>query len=130
MAGNYKRTKASQDVVGPKSLDLAYSDCAGAYKMLGPILGKLKYLGGLGAALYVQQGTLIAVYNTTGSAGFITMGDPLAIAAPTGPTNGIPCTPNAYTIFSMGSDTGIIGSAGTLYAYEILDESNYAPTSS
>lgn len=126
---NFKRTKASADVAGSKSLDLAYNDRAGAYKQLGPILGKLKFIGALTTAQNVQQGKLVAVYNNAGAAGFIKMGDPTSIVAPTGPTNGFPCPPNAYTIFAMGEDTGIIGSAATLFAYEILDESSYSPTS-
>ena len=124
----FKRTKASEDVVGPKAIDLTYNDLAGAQKVMGPIIGKLKYIGALSSAQRLEQGKLVAVYNNAAAAGFITMGDPLTIVAPSSPSTGIPCAPNSYTIFAMGSDTGIIGSAATLFAYEVCDESNYSPS--
>jgi hypothetical protein len=127
MAGNFKRTKASADVVGTKAIDLSYNDVSGAVKQLGPIIGKLKYIGALSTAKYVEQGKLMAVYNTAATTGFIGMSVNPGMAAPTDPTNGFPCRPLDYTIFATGSDTILIGSAGTLFAYEILDESSYSP---
>lgn len=125
MTGNFKRTKNSTDVVGSKSQDLAYNDRAGAYKMLGPILGKLSVLGALDTAKGVEKGSLVAVYNNSGAAVFVNSGA-AAMAAPSS-TTGIAVPPNAYIIIAVGDDNYVRASSAAALGYLILDESSYNP---
>jgi hypothetical protein len=125
MAGNNKRTNRSENVVGSKSLDLAYNDRAGAYKMLGPILGKVSILGALNAAVGAERGDLIAVFNNSATVAFVATGTTSGLSAPTGGANGIALAPNSYTIIAMGDDNWIRASAATVFGYKILDDSSY-----
>jgi len=72
-------------------------------------------------------GLLLAIYNNSGTAGSVTVGQSAAVtsqaigAVDANGNVGVACAPNAYTYVSMGNNQWIIGSAATLIAYIIED---------
>jgi hypothetical protein len=111
------------------SLDYSFNQYAGAFKTLGPILGKVSILGSLSAAKAASDaGKLIAVYNSSATTAFAKTGNS-AVTAPTGGADGICLPPNSYTIIAMLADTHIICNAATCFGYEIMDDLLYNPNS-
>jgi len=72
-------------------------------------------------------GANLAIYNNSGTAGSVTVGQSAAVtsqAIGVSDANGnvgVACAPNSYTYLSMGANQWIIGSAATLIVYIIED---------
>jgi hypothetical protein len=114
---------------------IVYNPAAGATKVLnvGPRL--LPIPTGLGtwttnitAATGIPTlGANLAIYNNSGTAASVTVGQSAAVASEAiGAVDangnvGVACPPNSYTYVSMGYNQWIIGSAATLIAYIIED---------
>ncbi len=127
---NNVRSKASQNRNShADSLDYSFNQYAGGLKVMGPIFGRVKqFLGPLNAAgIRVDMGSLIAVYNNSASAVFVTT----ASGTPAAPTaaNGIAIPPNAYLIIPMGPDQQILASAAAAIGYWLEDDLQYNPNS-
>ena len=64
---NNPRSKESHSRIGDTSLDYAYDAASSAFRMQGPILGKVLILGALNAGAKPSKlGALIAVYLASG----------------------------------------------------------------
>ena len=76
------------------------------------------------------MGKNLAVYNNSGSVGSVTVGnDNTVVSAVAGSVdaNGnasIPCPPNAWTYIACGPQQWVVGSAATLLAY-LIDDDTY-----
>jgi len=124
---NNPRSKESHSRIGDTSLDYAYDAASSAFRMQGPILGKVLILGALNAGAKPSKlGALIAVYNNSATTAWAKTGDD-TVTAPTGGADGIALKPNDYTIIAMGADVKIITSTATCFGYEIVDDLTYSP---
>ena len=125
-----------QDPNGIKSAE--YNPASGGQKSLtvGPrlipipvvVTGSATWTTNISAATALPEfGMTLAIYNTTGTAGSVTVGqDGTVTAQAIGAVDangnvGVACTPNAYTYLSMGNNQWIIGTASTLICYIIED---------
>lgn len=125
-----QRSKASNNrYSNADSLDYAFNQQAGAFKMVGPILGKLSILGALNVAKAVDAGALVAVYNNSGSTAFVKTGPSVAVLAPTGGSDGICVPPNSYIMIAMTSDNYIISNLATTFGYLVNDDLLFNPNS-
>lgn len=123
MARNNKRQKEQKDLRGTAVIpDIEYNELTGAQKVLGPIVGCLKYIGAANAALPAPNSKLIAFWVNGTTSRFVNFGTSSAVIAPTGPTDGIPLRAGDYTILSAGSNDWFIANSGDVFAYEIIDE--------
>jgi hypothetical protein len=128
---NKIRSKPSQDRYGADmATEDAFNQYAGAVKVMGPVFGVVeKFLGPLGTAVGVDLGSLVAVFNNTGTTSFVALGTSSAVAAPTSPANGIPIPPNSYLIIPMGNNNWIISNVATTFGYLLEDDLQYNPNS-
>ena len=80
-----------------------------------------------------HQGKCLAVYNTTGTVGSITLGESAAQSSlAAGVTDagghvGIPCIPNGWTRISCGKSQWVISSAATLLVFQVDDDTHIMP---
>lgn len=95
-----------------------YNEQAGGFKQVnvGP---KLKYLGTAASALVIGTGKQIALYSAASAT--VTMGGSSVISLALG-AGGIPIIAGVWNYLSMGEDSHIIASAGTVYIFEIVDD--------
>lgn len=128
---NKVRSKPSQDRYGADmATEDAFNQYSGAVKVMGPVFGVVeKFLGALNAAVGVDLGSLVAVYNNTASTSFVALGTSNAVAAPTSPANGIAIPPNSYLIIPMGNNNWIISNVATTFGYLLEDDLQYNPNS-
>lgn len=73
-------------------------------------------LGPLGAAVKVGEGIPVLVFNSGATVGYVAFGD-YNMAAPTGPTDGIPVLPNEKFILNSGAKTWIRASLPAIFGY-------------
>jgi hypothetical protein len=72
-------------------------------------------------------GCLVSIYNNSGTAGSVTVGQNATIASQAigafdaNGNVGVACAPNAYTNLSLGNNQWIIASAATLIVYLVED---------
>lgn len=126
MADNpVKRTKPSEKRRSLHDVnDYSYNEQAGAFKVLGPIIGRLSKLGPINVATSAGYGSLVAIYNDSTSTAWAKTGT----SAVSGPAAGdIALPPQSYTIISLGPDTHVIASTITCYGYIIEDDAIYTP---
>lgn len=124
MAG---RDKASGKIKGiAKTADITYNEQAGAQKMLGPILGRLSYIGAANTQKSLDLGKLVAFFNNDTAVHFIKIGNG-TLSAPTGPADGIPLPAGVYTILSMWTDRSFISDSLNVHAYLIEDDTMVDP---
>lgn len=127
MAGT--RSKAQQNIYGGSvAQDYSFNQQAGAMKVMGLIFGRVKqFLGPLNAAVKVDAGSLVAVYNNSAAAVFVltAQGTP---AAPTS-SNAIAIPPNSYLIIPMGPDQQILASSANAIGYWLEDDLILNPNS-
>ncbi|CAM6004818.1 unnamed protein product [Sphagnum balticum] len=118
-----------------------FNPAAGSQKVseVGRSLLPLKYIAGGTTLTYTTDastarildapGACLAVYNSTGTIGSITLGPPGAtpptvlapgVANTTGQV-GIPCAPNAWTYIACSANQWVIASASTLMVFLIED---------
>lgn len=124
-----ERKKAGIDTRGPQAIgEQRWNNDAGADKVL-PLNGLFKtpYLGAIGTAKEVTsgKGATVAVYNDSATTAYAATGDS-SVAAPTGPANGIAIPPFSYMYIAMGENLWVRGSAATVYAYELSDDTYIA----
>lgn len=94
---------------------------------IGPSLQILGTLNGTGSLKKVGYGKSVRVYNNSASVGWIAFFDVAGgdtPAAPTGLADGIAVPANSYITVSSGTKDSIVGSAATLGAYLIIDDSS------
>lgn len=124
---NNARSKSSNNrYSGHDATDYSFNQYAGGLKVVGPIVGYLQVLGAANTLKRVETGSVIALYNNSGTAAFVKIGDPATLTAPTGGADGICLKPNDYTIISVGPNQGLIASAATVFAYLVVDDLNYS----
>lgn len=76
-------------------------------------------------------GMILAIYNNSGTAGSVTVGQSAAVtsqaigAVDANGNVGVACTPNAWTYLSMGNNQWIIGSEATLIVYIMEDPTRF-----
>lgn len=118
-----QRQKAGQDTKGHQAIqDLKYNDKAGADKTI-QTMGNLAPLGSLAAAVDLQTpGKTIAIYNNTGVVHWVAASTSPTLAAPTGFSDGIALAPNQYTTITLTKETFIRADVGTVYGYEVVDD--------
>jgi len=128
---NKIRSKPSQDRYGADmATEDAFNQYAGAAKIMGPIFGVVQqYLGALNAAVGVDLGSLVAVYNNSTSTSFVALGTSNTVSAPTNPSNGIAVPPNSYLIIPMGQNNWIISNSATTFGYWLQDDLQLNPNS-
>jgi len=120
-----KRNKPQDFIRGGMTIqDLVFNERAGAYKVIGPILGDVIIKGSLATAVQVMAGSLIAVFNNSAAVAFVKTGD-ATVTAPTDGSNGIPIKPYDYLIISMGENSYIISNTADVFGYLINDETTY-----
>jgi hypothetical protein len=113
---------------------IEYNPASGAEKALlvGPRLLPIPTAAGwttniVAAKSLPYLGALMYIYNNSGTAAAVTVGQDNTIAAQAiGAVDangnvGVACPPNAYTYVSLGSNQWIIGSTATLIAYIVED---------
>jgi hypothetical protein len=140
-----KTNKLIRNIRGPAVEDpssiqaLTYNEQTGAQKNMdmGHHLIPLKinattFTTDATTARAVPMGKTLAIYNNTGSAGSITLGDTSAVALlAAGATDvngnvGIPCKPNDWTYISVYDRQYVISSAATLLVFVVKDDSSVA----
>ena len=72
--------------------------------------------GAAGSAVRVGPGCPILCYNSIGTVGFVTFGVQ-SMAAPTGPTDGIPILPNSTFVINSGDLEWVRASAATIFVF-------------
>jgi hypothetical protein len=114
-------------------VSIEYNPASGAQKSLivGPRYLPIQISGGYttnaSAGLILPQlGAILAIYNTAGTAGSVTIGGPATTSLAIGATDangnvGVACAPNAYTYISAGNNQYIFTSASTLLVYVMED---------
>jgi hypothetical protein len=125
--------RAIEDPLSIKNM--VYNEASGAYKSIeiGPFLkpirtGANSWTTDASTARSVRKGSVIAVYNNSGTLGAITCGDSPSMAAlAAGATDsngnvGIPCPPNSWTYISTNTKTFIRTTAATLLTFIVEDE--------
>jgi len=127
---NAKRTKASQDrYSAADATEGSFNQHSGAMKQLGPILGYPTILGALNAAVGVELGSIVAVYNNSATTAWAKLGTTNAVTAPTGGADGIALKPMDYTLIAVYTNNYIICSAATCFGYLINDDLKLNPNS-
>lgn len=117
-----RRTKPRDTVEGGnQALDICYNPQSGSLKTLGPITGTLTPLGSAAAPINVTIGQLIAFYNPTASAMYVTFGSTNAVTAPADGSTGLALRPNDYTILTAQNNWVI--ASGAAWAYLVVDDS-------
>jgi len=74
-------------------------------------------IGALGTAVKVEQGSPVLVFNSAGSIAYVSFGA-YNMAAPAGPTDGIPIAAGEKYMLNSGSNAWIRASAATVYGYK------------
>jgi hypothetical protein len=77
----------------------------------------LSILGALGAGVRVGSGAPIMCFNSAGAVAYVSFGVQ-GLAAPTGPTNGIPVPAGQSIMLNSGDQEWIRSSAATVYGYQ------------
>jgi hypothetical protein len=130
------RQMDGRDTTDPSNINnLTYNEASGGFKNLniGPFLkpirtGTNSYTTDATTARSVRKGSIIAIYNNSGTLGAITCGDSAsmtALAAGATDTNGnvgIPCPPNTWTYIATNDKQFIRTTAATLLTFIIEDE--------
>jgi hypothetical protein len=125
---NATRTKITQNrYSGVDATEFSFNQQSGAMKQLGPILGNVSILGPLNAAVGVDLGSLVAIFNDSSTVAWAAMGTTASVAAPTGGANGIALRPNDYTILALYNNNYIICSTATCFGYLINDDLKMTP---
>lgn len=109
----------SGDAVGQ-----SYNKYAGAMKRVevGPLL---QILGPINAKVTFKAGSSLWIYNNAATVGWVALYSASASdPTPSSFANAIACAPNSYTRIAVGLNTAIIGSAATLGAYLVVDDTN------
>lgn len=127
MMNNVRSKRSDTRYGGQDTLDYAFNQYAGAFKMLGPILGKATVLGPLTTAVDVGLGALVAVYNDSAATAFVASGTSAVAVASV--ANGYAIPPNSYIIIATGEDGWVRGSGATVYGYKIKEDLEYNPKS-
>jgi hypothetical protein len=105
-----------------KALDIAYNDASGALKTV-PSGHKLSNGGqSLGTSVPFDYGQVLAIFNNSNVVAFVKTGPTTAVAAPTGPTNGIPVPAYSWLYISLGDDCFVISNSASVFAYTIDDD--------
>jgi len=73
-------------------------------------------LGAIGAAIKVGEGIPVLVFNSGGTVAYVAFGD-YNMAAPTGPTDGVPVFPNEKFVVNSGAKTWVRASAAAVFGY-------------
>lgn len=121
-----RRSKNSQKTLGGNvALDIGFNEYAGAHKVMSSVMGKLLPLGATATALKIDGGKTVALFNNSGSTVFyLTSANP-AMPAPTTGADGIPVPAYSWQIITMAGDTVLRSNSGSLFAYEVLDDTFY-----
>jgi hypothetical protein len=120
---NQTRAKAGNNKYsGMDALDDSFNQQGGGFKVIGPILGNPKILGALNAAVGVDLGSLVAVFNDSSTVAWAAIGPNNSVAVPSGGANGIALKPNDYTIIAMYNSNYIVCSAATCFGYLLNDD--------
>jgi len=119
----FKR-KTSDALGSGDSAGQSYNKYSGAVKHLptGPVL---QILGPINAKVTFKRGANLWIYNNANAVGWIALYDASASdPTPSSLSNAIACPPNSYTMISSGLNNAIIGSASTLGAYLVTDDTS------
>lgn len=121
------RQKPTDKIRGIAAIsDIAYNEQAGANKIVGPIVGKLRILGAANTLKKIDPGATVAFYNNSATTAWVAIGqDATPPSAPTGGADGIALKPNDYTILALGNNNCFIANAATVFAYEVEDDSKW-----
>lgn len=76
-----------------------------------------KPVGALGTAVRVTENTPVMVFNSAGAVAYVAFGIQ-TMAAPTGPTDGIPIAAGEKFVLSSGDFAWVRASAATVYGYK------------
>lgn len=127
MAKSNTRTLSSEKMSGISNIPAnTYNDQAGAIKQLGPIVGKLIYVGSVSTEReFDTGGKIIAFYNNSGSTLWVLTGakaSDLTALTPSA-SNAIALRPNDYTHIALGTDRAVKASSANALAYIVEDDS-------
>lgn len=118
-----KRTNTKRSAVDMgQALSNSFNQYSGGLKSTasGPAL---EVLGTLDSAKAVGFGASLWIYNNSGAVGWVAFYTaPAAAPTPSGLTNAIPVPANSYIQVNSGTDNLVIGSAVTLGAYKVKDD--------
>lgn len=117
----FKR-KTSDALGSGDAVGQSYNKYAGAMKRVevGPLL---QVLGPINAKVTFKAGSSLWIYNNSATVGWIALySAQSADPTPSSLANAIACPPNSYMRVSAGLNTAIIGSAATLGAYLVVDD--------
>lgn len=135
MANKYNRVIDNRFLQDPCQIDaVEYNPASGGQKSLlvGPRLVPIQIASGYtttptAATALPFLGANLAIYNNSGTAGSITVGQSAAVtsqaigASDANGNVGVACAPNSYTYLSMGNNQWVITSASTLFVYIVED---------
>jgi hypothetical protein len=121
------RQKPSSKVGGiAKAADMTYNEDAGATKVLGPILGKLLIIGPASPQVAIDPGSTVAFFNSNTVVHYVKIGTG-TLSAPSSPANGIPLPVGVYTVLAMGKDNAFLSDSALVFAYQVVDDTNWNP---
>lgn len=118
------RRKARENQAGQTiSLDYAYSDTSGTFKVLQGY-GAPAPLGAIATALPISLGTTLMFFNADTAVHYVAFGVNSSMAAPSSPANGMPIPPGALVVMNSGPTGAAVRSdSSQVYAYSVGDES-------
>lgn len=97
-------------------LQAIFADLAGSIKVSEGGLD-LAILGALNTAVRVGPAAVIRVFNAGGATAYVAFGAQ-GMAAPTGPTDGIPVPAGQYLVVNSGAKEWVRASAATMFGYK------------
>jgi hypothetical protein len=121
------RKKSQKDQAGAYlSLDYAYSDASGTYKVMTGF-GAPAPVGALGSAYNTQLGTTMMFFNSDTAVHYVKFGG-AAVTAPSGPADGIPLPPGQLVVMNIGpTNSAVISDSALVFGYTVGDETYCTP---
>jgi len=115
----FKRIENEQNQDFPSLQSFLYDLLANAQRNLdlGPVLS---FIGPVNAEFFVDRGAQLWIYNNAGAVAFVAFGA-TGIGVPTA-ANGIAIPANSYIRACSGADQFVRGSAATVLAYQVADD--------
>lgn len=141
-ANNQRRNDVQFQISGADAQSIEYNPASGGQKSLivGPRLLPIPVVSGgvpswttnvSTATALPYFGLTLYIYNNSGTAGSVTVGQSSAVTAQAiGAVDangnvGVACPPNSYTELSMGYNRWIVASAATLIVYIVEDPTTF-----
>lgn len=117
-AGNIQSYQSNPYSGGQKNLSVGPE----FLKQVGDVFISGRDVSGAGES--IQPGAIIWIYNNSATVAWLALSTAAIAVAPTGFTNGIPLTPNAWTQLSAGENNSVRASAATVGLFEVKDDSS------